>query len=92
MEDISEGAEADEREFLSRSHLGCHDNVYLQVINQDDLAGQDGKKEWTKDLGFLQQVLETGLKSQIQNLTGEKPLLQLRSIFPSRDNCFSGRS
>merc|ERR1719234_1202615 len=31
MEEISKGPEADEREFLSRSHLGCHDNVYLQV-------------------------------------------------------------
>ena len=42
MEDISEGAEADEREFLSRSHLGCHDNVYLQVINQYGQDVQDG--------------------------------------------------
>ena len=47
------------------------------------------KKEWTKNLeawklalscnlGFLPQVLETGPKSQNQNLTGEKPVLQLR--------------
>ena len=31
MEDISEGAEADERQFLSRQRLGCHDHIYLQV-------------------------------------------------------------
>ena len=31
MEDISEDAEADERQFLSRNRLGCHELVYLQV-------------------------------------------------------------
>ena len=31
MEDISEGADADERQFLSRSRLGCHEIVHLQV-------------------------------------------------------------
>ena len=31
MEDISEGADADERQFLSRNRLGCHEIVHLQV-------------------------------------------------------------
>ena len=72
MEDISEGAEADQREFLSRSHLGCHENVYIKVINQDGVGGQNGKTECTTDLGFLQQFLETWLKSKIFNLTQVK--------------------
>ena len=55
MEDVSQGTEADERQFLSRSHLGCHDNIYLQVINQDAFkGGQDGKKRVDQKLGSLE--------------------------------------
>ena len=50
MKDISEGAEADERQFLSQSNLGCHDNVHLQV-NQDGQLGHDGHDgHWTRNL------------------------------------------
>ena len=44
MEDVREDVEKDEKHFLSRDSLACHDNVYLEV-NQNSLIGHVDQNE-----------------------------------------------
>ena len=44
MEDVREDVENDEKHFLSRDSLACHDNVYLEV-NQNSLIGHVDQNE-----------------------------------------------